>query len=55
MSGHQGMLQQEPAMPFENRPKVEQAGERIVGLHQDWGKTEKVAEWREKLEHPSGQ
>jgi tetratricopeptide (TPR) repeat protein len=33
------------------RPKLhKEAGQRIVQLYQDWGKPEKAAEWRDKLE-----
>lgn len=49
ISGYQGMLQREATVPFEDRPKVEQAGERIVQLYESWGKPEKAAEWRAKL------
>jgi eukaryotic-like serine/threonine-protein kinase len=48
-SGYQGMVQQEASMPAESRPALQQAGDRIVQLYQDWGKPEKVAEWRAKL------
>ncbi|MBV9036608.1 MAG: hypothetical protein JO182_19120 [Acidobacteriaceae bacterium] len=40
------MRQRENIIPAYNRPKLEQAGERIVQLYQDWGKPEKAAEWR---------
>jgi eukaryotic-like serine/threonine-protein kinase len=50
VSGYQGMVQREAAIPFEDRPALKQAGEGIVQLYESWGKPEKAAEWREKLQ-----
>jgi tetratricopeptide (TPR) repeat protein len=48
ISGYEGMTRRATAMPFEDRPIVEQAADRIVQLYESWGKPEKAAEWREK-------
>jgi len=50
VSGYQGMLQREAAIPLEDRPVLSQAGERIVQLYEKWEKPEKAAEWRERLQ-----
>jgi tetratricopeptide (TPR) repeat protein len=50
VSGYQGLLQRRATIPFEDRPVSAQAGERIVQLYERWGKAEKAAEWREKLQ-----
>jgi eukaryotic-like serine/threonine-protein kinase len=48
--GHQGIGQRKATIPPGYRQLVTQAGERIVQLYQRWGKPEKAAEWRAKLE-----
>ena len=53
-SGYEGMLQRRTAVPFEERRKIRQAGERIVQLYESWGKPESVAQWREKLNTVDG-
>jgi hypothetical protein len=50
VSGYQGMMQREAAIPLEERPVLSQAGERIVQLYENWEKPEKAAEWRERLQ-----
>ena len=50
VAGYQGLIRRKAAIPWESRSAPEQAGERIVQLYQDWGKPEKVAEWRQKLQ-----
>jgi tetratricopeptide (TPR) repeat protein len=49
VSGFQGMVQREAAVPPESRRVITQAGERIVQFYESWGKPEKAAEWAEKL------
>jgi hypothetical protein len=49
ISGYQGMLQRETAIPAYYRAELEQAGNRIVQFYRDWGKPEQAAEWRERL------
>jgi len=50
VSGVQGMMQREATIPPTFRRMVEWAGSSIVQLYQSWGKPEKAAEWREKLQ-----
>jgi len=52
VSGYQGMILREAAIPPESRRVVAQAGERIVQLYQSWGNPEKAAEWGAKLKLP---
>ena len=49
LSGYDGMVQRKATIPAASRFKLEQAGEWIVRLYQDWGKPEKAAEWTQKL------
>jgi non-specific serine/threonine protein kinase/serine/threonine-protein kinase len=49
-SGYEGMRQQESTIPAASRVQVKQAGKWIIQLYQDWGKPEKAAEWRAKLQ-----
>ena len=49
LSRYQGMLQQ-AIIPNESRARLQEAGEQVVQLYDAWGKPEKVAEWRQKLE-----
>jgi tetratricopeptide (TPR) repeat protein len=50
VSGYQGMIERQAAMPFEDRGALAQAGERIVQLYESWGKPQKATEWRVKLQ-----
>jgi non-specific serine/threonine protein kinase/serine/threonine-protein kinase len=50
VSGYQGMIERQFAMPFEDRGALAQAGERIVQLYESWGKPQKATEWRVKLQ-----
>ena len=49
ISGYEGMLQRKAVAPFEERPYIQQAGDRLVRLYESWGKPAKASEWREKL------
>jgi hypothetical protein len=44
------MAQRLGTIPAANRFRLEQAGKEIVELYQNWGKPEKAAEWRRKLD-----
>jgi tetratricopeptide (TPR) repeat protein len=44
LSGYQGMIHREGAIPKDERSEVDQAGDRIVVLYQDWGRPEQAAE-----------
>jgi tetratricopeptide (TPR) repeat protein/tRNA A-37 threonylcarbamoyl transferase component Bud32 len=50
VSGRQGMLQREASIPADRLSHVVQAGQRIVELYENWGKLEKAAEWRQKVQ-----
>jgi eukaryotic-like serine/threonine-protein kinase len=47
LSGYQGMLKRATA---ENHAALDAAGKALIKLYQDWGKPEKAAEWRDKLQ-----
>jgi tetratricopeptide (TPR) repeat protein/predicted Ser/Thr protein kinase len=58
LSGYQGLVERATTIPAVDRNGVAQAGDRIVRLYEDWGKTEKAAEWRRRLQtsrQPPGQ
>ncbi len=50
VSGYEGMARRESAIPTSKRSALEQAEARIVQLYEGWGKSEKAAEWRRKLQ-----
>ena len=47
LAGYEGMKAREAKVP---KPRLTQAGERIVKLYEAWGQPEKAAEWRAKLD-----
>ena len=49
ISGYQGMLQRQAAIPLEDRRVLSEAAERIVQLYESWAKLEQAANWRERL------
>jgi len=49
LSGYDGLLNRKSTIPTASRFKLNEAGEQIVELYQDWGMLEKAAEWRDKL------
>ncbi len=53
LSGYDGMTQQKPTTTTSSRFTQEQAGDAIVNLYQAWGKPEKAAEWKKKLQAPN--
>jgi eukaryotic-like serine/threonine-protein kinase len=50
VSGREGMLQRQATVPTDNLSRMVQAGQRIVELYESWGKLEKAAEWRQKVQ-----
>jgi hypothetical protein len=40
--------------PLYARFRIAEAGQRVVGLYEAWGRAEKAAEWRSKLRSSSG-
>lgn len=51
-SGYRGLVECKDAIPWENRPVVEQASEQIIALYESWGQPAQAATWRH--EHPVG-
>ena len=49
LSGYEGMKAREAKIPAQGKPRLAEAGERVVKLYEAWGQTEKAAEWRKKL------
>jgi tetratricopeptide (TPR) repeat protein len=47
-SGYQGLVQRKDTIPWGSRSWLDEAGERIPQLYQNWGKPEQAAEWKEK-------
>jgi hypothetical protein len=50
LTGYDGLVQREATILWGSQSVSEQAGERVIRLYQDWGKPEKAAEWRKKLQ-----
>jgi tetratricopeptide (TPR) repeat protein len=50
VSGYEGMLQRKATIPAASRFKLQQAGDWLVQLYQHWGKPEKAAMWKQKLQ-----
>jgi serine/threonine protein kinase/tetratricopeptide (TPR) repeat protein len=50
VSSYDEMLKRQATIPRGERSPLAEACERIVQLYRDWGKPEKAAEWKEKLE-----
>ena len=50
LGGYEGMKARQAAIPAAARYLLADAGERIIALYQGWGKTDRAAEWRARLE-----
>jgi non-specific serine/threonine protein kinase/serine/threonine-protein kinase len=50
LSGYEGLHRQESTVPFSRRVEVKHAAERIVQLYEAWGRTDKAADWRKKVQ-----
>jgi hypothetical protein len=50
VSGREGMVQRKATVPADSLGLVVRAGQRIVELYESWGKLEKAAEWRQKVQ-----
>jgi eukaryotic-like serine/threonine-protein kinase len=50
LSGYEGLKRRESYIPSYAKSHLTQALERLVRLHEKWGKEDKAAEWRHKLE-----
>lgn len=50
LSGYEGLKQRAAAIPPHAKSHLTKALERLVRLHQNWGKEEKAAHWQKELE-----
>jgi eukaryotic-like serine/threonine-protein kinase len=50
LSGYEGMARLEATIPPVNKSSLNHAGDWIVELYESWGRPEKAAEWRQKLQ-----
>jgi tetratricopeptide (TPR) repeat protein len=50
ISGYQGLTQRVTQMPFKDRPRLEQTVGCVAHLYESWGKPEKSAEWRQRMQ-----
>ncbi len=53
VAGYEGMKAREARIPAPAKPRLPESAERVVKLYEDWGKQDKVAEWRAKLARPA--
>jgi tetratricopeptide (TPR) repeat protein len=49
LSGYEGMKAREAKIPAPGKPRLPEAGDRLVKLYDAWRKPEKAAEWRKRL------
>lgn len=49
LSGHQGLVERQSAIPAGSRRVVNDAGLRTAQFYQNWGQPEKAREWDEKM------
>jgi len=49
VQGYEGLKAREAKIPAPEKPRLAEAGERVVKLYEAWGQPEKVREWRETL------
>jgi len=49
LSGYEGMKAREAKILAQGKPRLAEAGERVVKLYEAWGQPEKAREWRKKL------
>ena len=50
ISGYAGMKAREAKIPPPGKPRLTDAAERVLKLYEAWGKKEKTAEWRDKMD-----
>jgi len=50
LQGHEGLKAREAKIPAPRKDSLASAAARIVKLYEAWGKADKAAEWRKKLE-----
>ena len=49
LSGYAGLKTREAKIPVPAKPRLPEAGERVVKLYEAWGQPDKAREWRKKL------
>ncbi len=49
LSGYEGMKAREAKIPAPGKPRLPEAGDRVVKHYDAWRKPEKAAEWRKRL------
>jgi serine/threonine protein kinase/tetratricopeptide (TPR) repeat protein len=49
LAGYEGMKAREAKIPTSSKPRMNEAGRRVVQLYEAWGKKDNTAEWRAKL------
>jgi hypothetical protein len=49
VAGYEGMKAREPKIPVIAKPRLTQAGDRVIKLYESWGKPDKAALWRARL------
>ncbi len=52
LQGYMGMKDREAKIPAQWKKNLPEAAQRVVRLYDSWGKKDKAAEWRAKLEKP---
>ncbi len=52
IQGYEGLKARETRIPASSKPRLNEAGERVVQLYEAWGKTNKADEWRKRLAPP---
>ena len=54
LGGYDGLKAREDKIPADHRKKLAEAAARIVPFYEAWGKAEKAAEWRKRLQTEIG-
>jgi tetratricopeptide (TPR) repeat protein len=50
LSGYAGLVQRKSTIPSIYPSAIQQAGERLVQLYEQWGRSEKASDWRNKIQ-----
>ena len=50
ISGYEAMIERQTTMSASDKSDLQDAGQRIVQLYQNWGKPAKIAEWKQRLQ-----
>jgi len=49
LGGHEGLANRREKVPVDARPRLPEAGRRVVSLYESWGRPEQAASWKGKL------